>query len=126
MKTQKMVIVYYGVSGHGKGLVDAMSGFGVKGPLWRAVITSNFSYSNAVDIYNFLIDKFSNDMKKHYFLLDPKDITIKHDEKLPLSIKSCWEKHMIAIQTKINLCLCVECIKGEFVNCSHESGKKTL
>ena len=43
MKTQKMVIVYYGVSGHGKGLVDAMSGFGVKGPLRREVITSNFS-----------------------------------------------------------------------------------
>ena len=59
-----MVIVYYGVSGHGKGLVDMMSGFGVKGPLRRAVITSNFSYSNAVDIYNFLIDKFSNNMKK--------------------------------------------------------------
>ena len=27
------VIAYYGASGHGKGLVDAMSGFGVKEPL---------------------------------------------------------------------------------------------
>ena len=26
-------IWYYDVSGHGKGLVDAVSGFGVKGPL---------------------------------------------------------------------------------------------
>ena len=32
-------IDYFGASGHGKGLVDAMSGFGVKGPLRRAVIT---------------------------------------------------------------------------------------
>ena len=34
------VIVYYGVSGHGKGLVDVISGFRVKSWLRRAVITS--------------------------------------------------------------------------------------
>ena len=32
-KSEKIVLVYYGVSGHGKGLVDAMSAFRVKGPL---------------------------------------------------------------------------------------------
>ena len=31
-------IIYYGVSSHGKGLVDAMSGLGVKGPLSNAII----------------------------------------------------------------------------------------
>ena len=41
--------VYYDVSGHGKGLVDAMSGYGVKIPLRRAVITFNFSYRNSLD-----------------------------------------------------------------------------
>ena len=30
-------IVYYDVYGHGKGLVDAMSGFEVKSPFRRAV-----------------------------------------------------------------------------------------
>ena len=34
-KEQKNIIVYYGASGHGKGLVDAMSGFGVKGPICK-------------------------------------------------------------------------------------------
>ena len=34
----KTIIVYYGAAGHGKGLVDAMSAFGVKTPLKRAVI----------------------------------------------------------------------------------------
>lgn len=93
------------------------------------MITSNFSYHNATDIYNFLIDKFHNDTKKHYFLLDPEDISVKRGKKSPLPIKSCREKHMIAffpngsIQTKINICSCAECIKGEFINCSHESGK---
>ena len=33
------IYIYYGAPGHGKGLVDAMSGFGVKGPLRKAVIT---------------------------------------------------------------------------------------
>ena len=32
-KLSRNVIVYYGVSGHGKGLVDAMSAFGVKNPI---------------------------------------------------------------------------------------------
>ena len=43
--------VYYDMSGHGKGLVDAISGFGVKGSLRRAVINSNFNYGNSRD-YN--------------------------------------------------------------------------
>ena len=46
----KIIITYYGASGHGKGLVDAMSGFGVKGPLKKAVINNDFSYRKAEDI----------------------------------------------------------------------------
>ena len=33
------IIIYYGVKGHGKGLVDSMSGFGIKTPLKRAIVT---------------------------------------------------------------------------------------
>ena len=101
------VIVYYG-----KGLVDAMSGFGVKRPLRRAVITSNFSYSNSLDIYNYLTETLSNNDKKHYFVLDPETISKSREDKQPLPIKLCREKHMIAfspdgsMQTKINICSC--------------------
>ena len=35
------VIWYYGVTGHRKGLVNAISGFGVKGPLRKAVVTED-------------------------------------------------------------------------------------
>ena len=35
----KTIILYYGVSGHGKGLVDSMSNFRVKGPLQKSIIT---------------------------------------------------------------------------------------
>ena len=41
-KYNKTIILYYGVSGHGKGLVDSMSSFGVKGPLPKSIITENF------------------------------------------------------------------------------------
>ena len=123
-------IVYYDVYGHGKGLVDAMSGFGVKSPFRRAVITSNFSYRNSLDIYNYLTETFFNDNKKHYFVLDPETIGKRREDKQPLPIKLCREKHMISfspddsIQTKINICLCEECLKGAFIKCSSEAGKK--
>ena len=41
-KYNKTIILYYGVSGHGKGLVDSMSSFGVKGPLRKSIMTENF------------------------------------------------------------------------------------
>ena len=68
------VIVYYGVSGHDKGLVDAMSGFAVKIPLRRALKTFDFSYGNSLYIYNYLTETFPNDDKKHYFVLDLETI----------------------------------------------------
>ena len=42
----------YGPSGHGKGLVDAMSAFSIKGPLLKAVITDNFKYNSAKTFIN--------------------------------------------------------------------------
>ena len=63
---QKRVIVYYGASGHGKGLVDAMSGFKVKEPLHKAVITGNFPYNSSSDICEYVADLVKDD-RKHYF-----------------------------------------------------------
>ena len=88
------MLVYYGVSGHGKGLVDAMSAFRVKGPLRRAVVTLDFSYSNSKDIYEFLINKYHNGETKHYFLIDKDEITEKRESKPLLIIKDCMEKHV--------------------------------
>ena len=124
-------IVYYDVYGHGKGLVDAMSGFEVKSPFRRAVITSNFSYANSLDIYNYLTETFSNDNKKHYFVHDPETIGKRREDKQPLPIKLCRENHISflpddTMQTKINICLCEECLKGAFIKRSSEAGKKCI
>ena len=40
------VLTYCGPSGHGKGLVDTMSAFGAKGPLYRASVIDKFSYNS--------------------------------------------------------------------------------
>ena len=55
MKLNRSAIVYYGVLGHGKDLVDAMSAFGVKGPIKKAVLREDFSYHKALDIQEYLI-----------------------------------------------------------------------
>ena len=90
----------------------------------------NFSYSNSLDIYNYLTEIFSDDHKKHYFVLDSEKIDEKRKDKQLLPIKLCREKHMISfspdgcVQTKVNICSCEECLKGDFIKCTYEAGKK--
>ena len=128
IRKQKKVIIYYGVSGHGKGTVDGMSGFGVKQPLRRAVTTNeNVSYNSAEDIYLYLRTLFANDTKKHYYLIDKNDIKANKITD-PLPIKGCMGLHMISfdidgrVQGKVNLCSCNECIQGNFVSYFDEKG----
>ena len=45
----KVIILYYGVNGHGRGLVDAMSGFCVKTPLRHAIVTDDFMFNTATE-----------------------------------------------------------------------------
>ena len=117
----KVIITYYGASGHGKGLVDAMSGFGVKGPLKRAVMTESFHYRCAEDIYNLLLKK--TDDKKLYYFVTETEIEAQKLKKTSLPIKGSGQMHMISyfpdgtVQSKVNLCSCVKCSSGLFVNC---------
>lgn len=41
-ETKKTVIVYYGVSGHGRGLLDSMGSFGVKEPIKKRIVSRIF------------------------------------------------------------------------------------
>ena len=49
----KTLIVYYGVNGHGRRLVDALSGFGVKSPLRRDIVTDNFMFHMVIKLQDF-------------------------------------------------------------------------
>ena len=71
----KPVLVYYGVNGHRKGLVDAMSGFGVKTILSRAIVTDDFYYNTDEELCTFLRTQKSS--QKFYYNTLPSDILDK-------------------------------------------------
>ena len=90
------IIIYYGVSGHRKGLVDAMGAFGVKSPLTRPVITQNLDYSCAKYIFEYLNDHFKDDASKLYSVLSPEEISKFVIDESPLSINNCMKLHVIS------------------------------
>ena len=54
MKIEKTILVYYGVAGHEKGLVDAMGGFGVKTPMRRAIILFEKLFNTSQEMADYL------------------------------------------------------------------------
>lgn len=54
--------------GHGKGLVDAVSGFGVKGPLGKVLVTKALCYENVEDILTLFSGSFSHKSKIMHYL----------------------------------------------------------
>ena len=96
--------------------MDAMSAFGVKSPLSRAVITKNLHYNSAEDIHQPLSDLFKDDKTKFYTILTSEDIESFKNDNSPLIIKG-------SIWSKIKICSCKSCIEGEFVSCLTEKGK---
>ena len=95
-KLNTKIIIYYGVSGHRKGLVDAVGAFGVKSPLTRPVITQNLDYSCAKYIFEYLNDHFKDDASKLYSVLSPEEISKFVIDESPLSINNCMKLHVIS------------------------------
>ena len=68
MNLGKTFIIYFGVSGHGKGLVDAMSGFGVKTPMRKAIVTDNYFFNTTKQLTEFLNSlDFESDCEYYFF-----------------------------------------------------------
>ena len=126
-KLNQTIIVCYGVSGHGKGLVDAMSGFGVKGRIRRAVVIKNFSFTTAEDIYNYFYNLFEIDEQKEHYLVTPETTHSKRSND-KLKIDGCIPLHMFyyscdgSIQLKRRICSCCMCKVGKFIECNDEKG----
>ena len=49
------IVRVYGAAGHGKGVVDAMSVFGVKTLLRTAIIKTDANFSNSMAIVDFFV-----------------------------------------------------------------------
>ena len=124
----KTVITYYGVEGHGKGLVDAMSNFGVKKHLRKATVTENFSFNSSAQIQEYFVTN-NNDTARRYVLLGNEDWERRRKNRDSLILKGISTLHTIAyfpdgsVQGKVNVCSCNKCILGQFVQCSFEKGE---
>ena len=118
------------VAGHGKGLVDSMSGFGAKTPLRMRVLQRDEFFNDSLEIVTCLKDIFRDDPSKVYHCL-------KEEEFLPVSselvIKGSSEFHMMAyhpdgsIQTRDYICSCSNCSsKGLFNDCLLSDSEDTM
>ena len=122
------VVWCYGVSGHGKGLVNAMSGFGVKSPLRKAVVTEDVFYDNANDILTYLNSQFSKDSTKMHYEINSEEINSVTSSAV--IIKDVRKQHIIAfypegkINVKENICSCYKCLHGDPLNYQFEPGQQ--
>ena len=122
------IIHYFGVSGHGKGLIDPMSGFGFKGPLRKVVITEDLHYDSPQDVVSYLQQLFKDDPYKIYFELNPQEIHFV--EKVVVKITNVQKQHMLCffpsgtIQIKENICSCANCMNGKFIDCQYQPGSQ--
>ena len=82
MKHKKMFVYYYCVKGHGKGLVYAVSGFRLKTPSRKAIVTEDAFYDSAQKVYEFISEKMKDDESKIYECLETT--TEAPDEQVPI------------------------------------------
>ena len=125
----KPVVVYYGVNGHWRGLVDAMSGFGVKSIVRRAIVTDDFYYDSDEQLCAFLKTKKS--LPKYSYTTLSVDTLDEEIDRESLPIDDCIKSRMISFspdstyQIKRHICSCEMCSVGEFIKCL-VSDEKTI
>ena len=126
---KKSVILYYGVSGHGQGLVDAMAGFGVKSPLRRAIVTDDFFFNSDMELVDFVKKIYEGDERQYFKHLLFDDIKVARKERGDgVKIDSCRKSRMMALfpdgtwKISRQICICYCCKQGQFDECVGELG----
>ena len=121
------IIRIYGAAGHEKGLIDAMSSFGVKSILRRDIVTQDCWFQNSEEVCNYLSSR--SDCRMSYSNLDPAKVNRNRLTKDGLVIKGCMSEHIFEYVPNSNnvfnkeyLCDCQECINFNFHSCLKEVG----
>ena len=125
------VILYYGVKGHGKGLVDSMSSFGVEEPLRREIINEDFWYQNSYEIVQYLKTKCVDDRSKVYKVIDSDDLISREERKKEYDLKIIGLEKLCMLSFSPDwtvkgaryYCACSVCICGDFDECDTCIGK---
>ena len=95
-KYNKIITLYYGVSGHDKGLADSMSSFGVKGPLLKSIIIEKI-FVNDVELVKEHLEQKHLDKPNWVYKVTSEDLAeIRKQPKKEFKILQCQKLHMIA------------------------------
>ena len=126
------IIRLYGAAGHGKGLIDAMSNFGVKSILRRNIVTHDVWFANSDEICSYLREQLRSDKIMDYQVVDPVAVDSKRMNKIGLKIKNCMSKHLFdfkpnpkstSVLTMEYLCDCKDCLELNFEKCAQHEDK---
>ena len=122
-------IIYFGPSGHGRGLVDSMSSFGVKAVLRKEIINNDFYWSSSSEIVTKL-RSMNMGARMHYYEVKMSDIE-NQSEPDEYPIAGCQKLHSIAfhpdgsVELKRDICDCDRCFIGKFSECCYEVGNNS-
>ena len=89
---------FYCEPGHGKGIVDAMSAFGAKGPLRNEITRTDAWFPDAQTMTDYLKNHFKDDVQKeHHFISEIETATERKKKQAEFEIRPCRKFHLIAM-----------------------------
>ena len=123
------IIRIYGAAGHGKGLIDAMSSFGVKSILRQNIIANDWWFNNSSDICEHLEARCNPRMR--YTSLSPQYTNEKRENQITRKIIGCNAMHFFVYEPNSKtvlrreyLCDCQSCLNLDFGSCEESDQKQ--
>ena len=86
--------MYYGAAGHGRGLVDGMSSFGVKSPLQKEILTKDFFWTSSSELASFFQEKGMHTDHQVYCEITKNELA-NHQAPNPVELKGYTKQHVI-------------------------------
>ena len=116
------IIRIYGAAGHGKGLIDAMSSFGVKAILRRDIISLDKWFANSAEIVDYLSLRGDDRMK--YVHIDEKYVDSVRQQRKGKPLPGYQKCHLFVYEPGTSnvlmreyLCSCEYYLNFEFSKC---------
>ena len=116
------IIRIYGAAGQGKGLIDAMSSFGVKSILRRDITAFDKWFANSAEIVDYLTLRGDNRMM--YTHIDEKYVDSVRQAREEREIRGCMKGHVFIykpherdVLMREYLCACDNCLKLDYERC---------
>ena len=116
------IVRVYSVAGHGTGLIDAMSSFGVKSILRRNIVELDHWFANSMDICEYWT--LEGDSRMPYNHIDSKVVDEARRVRKSMVIDKCmsglifvFKPNSSSVYMREYLCFCSNCLELQFENC---------